>query len=90
MVFRRIGDIALFTTGLFPEAMLRQRRLETYEDEGRRFYRLAAERLEGSHPRLAEVLGRLAGDFTVARKPLNVLSERYVAWARPHWRQVPS
>jgi hypothetical protein len=106
MVFRRIGDIALFTTGLFPEAVLqgprpplgaitplqlrRQRRLEDYEEEGRRFYRMAADRLDASHPVLAQVLDRLAGEFTVARKPLNVLSERYVAWARPHWRHPPS
>ena len=107
MVFRRIGDIALFTTGLFPEAVRRsprrplasalaqptlQRRwrLEDYEDEGRRFYRLAAGLLAGSHPLLARVLARLADDFTIARKPLVVLAERYVTWARPHWRQTPS
>ncbi len=107
MVFRRIGDIALFTTGLFPDAVLRgprpplrpalgpsrfsrRWRLEDYEEEGRRFYRMAADRLSGSHPRLAQVLVRLADEFTAARKPLNVLSERYVAWARPHWQQIPS
>jgi hypothetical protein len=105
-VFRRIGDIALFTTGLFPEAVRRsprrpltglaaptlQRRwrLEDYEDEGRRFYRLAAELLTGTEPSLARVLGRLADDFAIARKPLAVLAERYVTWARPHWRQLPS
>ncbi len=107
MVFRRIGDIALFTTGLFPDAVLRgprlplpatrepsrfgrRRRLEDYEEEGRRFYRMAADRLSASHPQLAQVLIRLADEFTAARKPLNVLSERYVAWARPHWHQIPS
>ncbi len=107
MVFRRIGDIALFTTGLFPDAVLRgprlplratpessrfsrRRRLEDYEEEGRRFYRMAADRFSASHPRLAQVLVRLADEFTAARKPLNVLSERYVAWARPHWQQIPS
>ncbi len=107
MVFRRIGDIALFTTGLFPDAVLRgsrlplgvalkpsrfrqRRRLEDYEEEGRRFYRMAADRLSASHPMLSQVLTRLADEFTAARKPLNVLSERYVAWARPHWHQVPS
>jgi hypothetical protein len=102
MVFRRIGDIALFTTGLFPDAVLRERRpplgaetptvpsrhrlrLEDYEAEGRRFYRLAADRLTDSHPGLAGVLVRLAEQFTAARKPLNVLGERYIAWARPRW-----
>jgi hypothetical protein len=107
MVFRRIGDIALFTTGLFPDAVLRGsrltprltreamrrrslRRLEDYEEEGRRYYRLAADRLSSSHPALSGVLTRLADEFTAARKPLNVLSERYVVWARPHWRLIPS
>ena len=107
MVFRRIGDIALFTTGLFPDAVLRgprlplvaslepsrvrrRRRLEDYEEEGRRFYRMAADRLSASHPMLSQVLTRLADEFTAARKPLNVLSERYVSWARPHWHQIPS
>lgn len=107
MVFRRIGDIALFTTGLFPDAVLRgprlplgaaleasrfrrRRRLEDYEEEGRRFYRMAADQLSASHPMLSQVLTRLADEFTAARKPLNVLSERYVSWARPHWHQIPS
>lgn len=106
MVFRRIGDIALFTTGLFPEAVVREQRptlaarsaapprqrlrIEDYEAEGRRFYRLAADRLTSSHPSLAQILARLSEEFTAARKPLTVLSERYVAWTRPHWAQVPS
>lgn len=106
MVFRRIGDIALFTTGIFPESVLRRRRvplgavaeaplrwrprMEDYEAEGRRFYRLAADRFTSREPALARVLMRLAEEFTAARKPLNVLSERYVAWARPHWRLLPS
>lgn len=100
MVFRRIGDIALFTTGLFPQAVLRERRpplgatapagparprLEDYEAEGRRFYRLAADRLVETHPVLADVLVRLAEEFTAARKPLTVLGERYLSWARPQW-----
>jgi hypothetical protein len=107
MVFRRIGDIALFTTGLFPEAVLRGRRpsvaapftvdpprrrvrIEDYEAEGRRFYRLAANRLVSSQPDLAGVLMRLSDEFTAARKPLTVLAERYIAWVRPHWTQLPS
>jgi len=105
MVFRRIGDIALFTTGLFPDAVRRGRRptvisadvrpfrrwrLEDYEHEGRTFYRLASESLQSSQPGLARVLARLASDFALARKPLYVLGERYMAWARPYWRQSPS
>jgi hypothetical protein len=107
MVYRRIGDIVLFLTGLFPDAVVRGRRipfgaailtpspggqvrLEDVESEGRRFYRLAAQRLEAVDLGLARILTRLADEFTAARKPLTVLSERYVAWARPHWKQIPS
>lgn len=107
MVFRRIGDITLFVTGLFPDSVGRERRypfgasvlqasvarharIEDYEDEGRRFYRMAADRLFSSQPVLAHILMRLAEEFTAARKPLTVLSERYVAWARPHWTALPS
>lgn len=105
-VFRRIGDIALFMTGLFPEAVVRLGRptavrfatepvrrraqIEDYEAEGRRFYRLAADQFAPSHPGLAQVLARLSEEFTAARKALTVLSERYVAWARPHWSRAPS
>jgi hypothetical protein len=106
-VFRRIGDIALFLTGLFPDAVMggrtypfgasvlpaaagRRVGLDDYEREGRRYYRLAADRLLSSEPALAHILMRLAEEFTAARKPLTVLAERYVAWVRPHWRVPPS
>lgn len=106
MVFRRVGDIALFVTGIFHDAMHRGarpspspfartlvgrwRQLEDFEAEGRRFYRLAADQLRDVQPGLARVLDRLAGEFTIARKPLAVLAERYVTWAQPHWTQHPS
>lgn len=105
LVFRRIGDIALFTSGLFGEAIagprrfplafavsargIRQHRLEDYEEAGRRFYRLAADRLGEIRPDLARVLARLADEFTIARKPLAVLSERYISWVRPGWTAGP-
>ncbi|MGQ0548639.1 MAG: hypothetical protein ACT4PY_03090 [Armatimonadota bacterium] len=107
LICRRIGDIALFVTGVFQEAIRRTarrplsspfartfvgrwRRMEDYEAEGRRFYGMAAGQLRDIQPDLARVLARLAGDFTIARKPLAVLAERYVTWARPHWVGGPS
>ncbi|MGH2404097.1 MAG: hypothetical protein ACRDGN_06465 [bacterium] len=107
IICRRIGDIALFVTGVFQEALRRAarrpldspfartfagrwRRIEDYEADGRRFYRIAADQLRDAQPDLARVLDRLSGDFTIARKPLAVLAERYVTWARPHWGGGPS
>ncbi len=107
LICRRIGDIALFVTGIFQEAIRRTarrplaspftrmfvgrwRRIEDYEADGRRFYGMAADQLRDVQPDLARVLARLAGDFTIARKPLAVLAERYVTWARPHWVGGPS
>ncbi|HET8679642.1 MAG TPA: hypothetical protein VFM39_05940 [bacterium] len=106
-ICRRIGDIALFVTGVFQEAVRRRaqrplaspfaqmfvgrwRGLEEYEADGRRFYGMAADQLRDVQPDLSRVLARLAGDFTIARKPLAVLAERYVTWARPHWAGGPS
>jgi hypothetical protein len=105
-VFRRIGDLALFLTGMFPDSVAwrpqlplaaatsersaRMWRMEDYETEGRRAYRLAADHFSTDAPRLADVLARLAEEFSAARKPLTVLAERYLAWARPHWRMLPS
>jgi hypothetical protein len=106
MVFQRIGDLALFLTGVVPDSVAwrpqiplraarldrpaRTWRIEDYEEEGRRAYRLAADHFSSSAPSLASVLARLADEFTVARKPLTVLAERYLSWARPHWQTLPS
>ncbi len=100
-LFRRIADIALFRSGVFPESLrwARTQRgpaarirvlpptLETYEEHGRRFYRLAA-----SQPQVGEegrVLEVLAEEFATARKSLEILSDRYLRWARVRWLEAP-
>jgi hypothetical protein len=106
VVFKRIGDLALFLTGVVPDSVAwrpsmplgaatrgrpaRAWRIEDYEEEGRRAYRLAADHFSSHAPGLAGVLVRLADEFTAARKPLTVLAERYLTWARPHWTTLPS
>jgi len=110
-IFRRIADIALFQSGIFPDSLrwagragpraywLRRRHrpsggvlsqmralpptLETYEEHGRRFYRLAASRPDvGSQGRVLEAL---AEEFPAARKSLELLSDRYLRWTRVRW-----
>lgn len=98
-IFRRIADIALFQSGIFPESLrgLRARgrvipralppTLETYEEHGRRFYRLAASRSEA--PSEGRVLEALAEEFPTARKSLELLSDRYLRWSYVRWFPAP-
>jgi len=99
-IYRRIADIALFTSGIFPD-FLRPRRggvpplrraraipptVETYEEHGRRFYRLASKPEQGPEGR---VLATLAEEFPIARKSLEMLSDRYLRWTRLSWFHSP-
>jgi hypothetical protein len=101
--FKRIGDIALFLTGVFPEyiessyryplslerrprvAGKRHRSLEEYEEEGRKFYRLAAEHEDAKVANLEDVLFELSQDFTLARKPLEFISHKYLRLSKLKW-----
>lgn len=98
-VFRRIADIALFTSGIFPDylrsgrgspgsprPLVIPRTVETYEEHGRRFYRLAAQP-EGPEGR---VFALLAEEFPAARKSLEMLSDRYLRWTRLSWFHSPA
>jgi hypothetical protein len=94
-IFRRIADIALFQSGMFPGSLRWAPRrahsasralpttLETYEEQGRRFYRLAASRPEAGAQ--GRVLEALAEEFPVARKSLELLSDRYLRWSHIRW-----
>jgi AmiR/NasT family two-component response regulator len=99
-IYRRIADIALFTSGIFPD-FLRPHRdaaphprreqaiprtVETYEEQGRRFYRLASRPAIGPEDR---ILASLAEEFSMARKSLELLSDRYLRWTRLSWFHTP-
>jgi hypothetical protein len=100
-LFRRIADIALFQSGVFPDSLrwaraqrgpaARARALpptvETYEEHGRRFYRLAASQPEAGEE--GPVLASLAEEFSTARKSLALLSDRYLRWTRLPWFEAP-
>jgi len=100
-LFRRIADIALFQSGVFPDSLRRARALggpaartravpptlETYEAHGRRFYRLAASQPEAGEE--GRVLEALAEEFATARKSLELLSDRYLRWTRLRWFEAP-
>jgi len=86
-LFKRIADIALFLSGIYPDhtplfiacprnAFRGRRTLQDYEAEGRRFYELAAREMDPLHIRTA--CWTLSGHFTLARHALNTLSDRYL------------
>jgi hypothetical protein len=100
--YKRIGDICLFVTGIFPEHVLpgyeasaiqsapmrwrRYRRsLPDYVIEAKRFYGLAAAHAQAREAGLVGVLSSLAEHFELARKPLNLLSDRYIRLHRGEW-----
>ena len=92
--YKRIADVCLFLTGVFPDsarslpsgnapagtvrAWRMRRSMEEFERDGRRFYGLA-----GGHPaartlELSSVFATLKENFTSARKPLTFVSTRFL------------
>jgi hypothetical protein len=98
-LYKRIADIALFLSGIFPEHAahsLGSRRtifsprhtLQDYEQVGRRFYNVAAR--ETDQTQWKPVLATLAVKFTLARLALNSLSDRYVKTLRARYFRSPA
>jgi hypothetical protein len=98
-LYKRIADIALFLSGIFPDHLAvfaarhktkfsAKRTLKDYEQQGKRFYNLAAEQTDQRDSRPA--LATLAEKFTLARWALNTLSDRYVKTLRAHYFQSPT
>lgn len=55
---------------------------EEYEKEGRKFYRLAAEHHAAKELELSDIFMTLHGHFDKAKKPLNLIAERYLSYKR--------
>ena len=62
-----------------------KRSIHDYEEEGRRYYDLAATYDEAREQGLDQVLSLLAEKFTTARKPLNYLAENFIYKYRGRW-----
>ncbi len=85
-LYRRIADICLFTLGVFspldePQPGLHVRSTRTRDDyiaEGVAFYTRASKHEQAREGDLEEVLSILAEKFTLAAKPLTVMSSRYL------------
>lgn len=76
-VYRHIGDVTLFWTGVYPEALSRLRaadrkdHLIDYFEQGKRSYYLASQFEEGPYEEEAPVLRRLSRDFEMCTYGLN-------------------
>ncbi len=95
--YKRIADIALFLTGIYPDhasSFVRRPRSQDwrlgpeYEREGRHFYALAARETEPSGP--VSVFAKLAEQFTLARGALNTLSDHYLKPLRSRYFDSPA
>lgn len=85
----RIGDVALFLTGVFPDAIYHRQTygrrlpgLDYYEAIGRSGYRSAAQHPPPRHGELADLLEFMASEFRFLRRALNDLSDTYFCMAR--------
>jgi len=90
---RRIGEVALFLLGIFPEAL---RRSGVRAPSPESVERLGAERLERAarHPLAAAagtaaVLSAVATGFPQARKVLDYIGERFLDRGRADWFGAP-
>lgn len=61
-----------------PKIRTGRRGLQEYEEEGRKFYRLAAEHESAKMLELSGVFWLLYENFNAARKPLNFISQHYL------------
>jgi len=59
-----------------------RRSVEDYEEEGRRFYQLAAEHPAARSVELSEVFNLLQEKFNTAKKPLNFIAHHYLHYRR--------
>jgi hypothetical protein len=97
-LYKRIGDIALFLTGVYPDhgalfghrpraQAARQRTLQDYLREGRHSYSVAAR--EPEPPWTTAVFEALAEKFNLARTALNTLSHLYLEPLRERFFEPP-
>jgi hypothetical protein len=97
-LYKRVADIALFLSGIFPDyaafisgrriMLANKRTLKDYEEHGKRFYAMAARETDQVYWRPA--LEVLAEKFTFARRALNTLSDRYLKRQRTGFFRLPA
>lgn len=94
---KRAGDIALFVSGIFPEQIFGELhaafarrtwlrnfsgRGEELEERGIALYRRASESAVAKEYELDTLLSYIAENFRFAKKPLNVMTDRYLTFRK--------
>jgi len=82
---RRLGDVALFLAGVFPDSAGNAPQLDAWELESQQSYRLAARGPLARQSGLEEILEALASDLHPARKALNFVADRFLQPLRYNW-----
>jgi len=59
-----------------------RRNMEDYEKEGRKFYKLASEHQAAITMGLSELFWLLHENFSVAKKPVNFISDNYLRYRK--------
>jgi len=86
-LYKRIGDVCLFLTGLFPAhatmrpmtgALRMRRSLDDYQLEGQRYYGLAEAHPAARAAGMSDIFGMLSEHFAAARKPLTFMADQYL------------
>lgn len=93
-----IADLCLFVMGIFPEyaspglsyfqspdrsnTPRPVRSFHNFEEEGRRFYKLAAQHAEARILGLEGVFTQLNQKFTLTKRPLNYISDNYLIFKK--------
>lgn len=85
---RRLGDVALFLAGVFPDSAQGALQLAGWEAESELRYRDAARAPLARTCGLDTVLERLAADVRPSRKALNFVADRFLYPLRTAWFQV--
>jgi len=67
-----------------------RRSAEDYEEEGRRFYKLAEEHRDAMTLDIAQVMWQLYQKFSIAKKPLNYISEQLTPFRKARLFPSPS
>ncbi|MEN3203087.1 MAG: hypothetical protein ABDK87_05095 [Atribacterota bacterium] len=94
---KRAGDIALFVSGIFPEQLFGELhasfakrtwlrnfrgRGEELEEKGIALYRKASESVTAREYQLDTLLSYIADNFRFTKKPLNVMTDRYLTFRK--------